>query len=136
HAFAIRIVKGQCDDNCGHVAAIVPNEDSFADLCALRRNPSQADHSIQRWTPTSTGDAPHRRASLDDLASFLRNCFVGCEIEPNKAGACPWLSQAKQRLAAVEERLIEADEPIQPCLQGVRQGIGVLANDEMTLLQA
>ncbi len=68
-------------------------------------------------------------------ASFGRRCVGVCEHEAHQLLTQRPLLQDSQAALAHEERLVHTERPRRADLERIRQAIGVLADDDVSLLQ-
>src|SRR5262249_40629770 len=131
---AFWIVEGLVQDLCKKHLAVGADLDLASIGGLRRRDPGHADRPSQIWTEARAGDPSERFATIDDHAAFGDGGGGVRDESDQLLRLAAGLSKAESGLAD-EVRLFEFDAPGHVCLERRRERVGVLANDEMLLLQ-
>src|SRR5215469_13417851 len=94
---------------------------------------SQADRAAQRRRHPAGGDPPGDHGPVHDQAGLLGHHRPVDRLQPDQPGPCAALP-GQLRLAD-EVVLVQLDRPVQPGAEAPGQTVGVLADDEVALLQ-
>src|SRR5215469_13241292 len=114
-------------------AARQPHGDHGARLGQPRLDLRQADRAAQRRRHPAGGDPPGDHGPVHDQAGLLRHYRSVDRLQPDQpgpAGALPG-----ELGLADEVVLVQLDRPVQPGAEAPGQAVGVLADDEVALLQ-
>src|SRR6266852_3882616 len=97
--------------------------------------PGHPDAGVLNVAPPARAHAPDRSISLHDGGTFGRR-LATFDRKAHQPLERAMLLKVDQRPAPEKIRLVQLDDPGQACRVGCREGIRVLADDEVLLLEA
>src|SRR6185437_2187478 len=138
HPLPFRVDVGDVLSDLGveQGAAGHPDPDQGAGIGQAGLYLSEADRAAERRGHPAGGDPAHDGAALDDLAGLGRYHGAVDRLQPDQAHAVALGVLPREFRLADEVVLVQLDRPVQAGAEAAGQPVGVLPDDEVTLLQA
>src|SRR5215472_16294056 len=135
HPPSVRVDVGMLRLDPGRDLAAVgqPHNDHGAGPGQARLDLGQADRPAQRRRHPAGGDPPGDHGTVHDQARLLGHHRPVDRLQPDQPG--PAAALPRQLRLADEVVLVQLDRPVQPGAEAPGQAVGVLADDEVALLQ-
>ncbi len=106
----------------------------WSSTASCGRQPGQPDRLAQRRAPLAARD-PSDRLAVADYGRALGRDGRADHLEPDQDVAQPTFAERRDRVAPDEVRAIALDQPAHRCAARIGQGIGVLTDDRVLLLE-
>src|SRR5919109_4784685 len=132
----VGVVEGT-EANPSLVEAAVDRDEELRSLAGeLGRHPRHPDHPAQLGAPACARDTAHGPALLDHHLAALRRHAAVLHLEADQLLAIAAGADVLEGPLADEVVLVELDDPRHVRLERVRLGVGVLADEDVHLLEA